>query len=80
VAIIFAATKGLLDDLAVEDCRPFEAELYKFLENSKPGILSGIREKKVLDDAITKDLTAAINELRDRFKKERAKPAAAAKA
>src|ERR1700688_2085657 len=50
VAIIFAATKGLLDDLAVEDCRPFEAEMYKFLENSKPGILSAIREKKTLDD------------------------------
>jgi len=80
VAIIFAATKGLLDDLAVEDCRHFELELYKFLENSKPAILSTIREKKAFDDALTKDLTAAINELKDRFKKERARPAAAAKA
>jgi F-type H+/Na+-transporting ATPase subunit alpha len=71
VAIIFAATKGLLDDLAVEDCRAFEAELYKFLENSKPGILSAIREKKAFDESITKDLTGAINELKDRFKKER---------
>ncbi len=80
VAIIFAATKGLLDDLPVEDCRPFEAEMYKFLENSKPGILSAIREKKTLDDTLQKDLTAAINELKDRFKKERARPAAGAKA
>src|SRR5271165_7090520 len=73
VAIIFAATKGFLDDLPVEDCRPFELELYKFLENSKPAILSTIREKKAFDDALTKDLTAAINELKDRFKKERAR-------
>jgi F-type H+-transporting ATPase subunit alpha len=73
VAIIFAATKGLLDDLAVEDCRHFELELYKFLENSKPAILSTIREKKAFDDALTKDLTGAINELKDRFKKERAR-------
>src|SRR2546421_1202167 len=36
-AIIFAGTRGLLDDLAVEDCREFERELYKFLEGSKPG-------------------------------------------
>src|SRR5499427_4922350 len=43
VAIIFAATRGLMDDLAVEDCRPFEAELYKFLEGSRPAILSMIR-------------------------------------
>jgi F-type H+-transporting ATPase subunit alpha len=79
VAIIFAATKGLLDDLPVEDCRPFETEMYKFLENSKPGILSAIREKKTLDDTLQRDLTAAINELKDRFKKERARPAAATK-
>jgi F-type H+-transporting ATPase subunit alpha len=77
IAIIFAGTKGLLDDLAVEECRPFEAELYKFLDNSKPGILNTIREKKAFDDALTKELTAAINELKERFKKERARPAAA---
>jgi F-type H+-transporting ATPase subunit alpha len=77
IAIIFAGTKGLLDDLAVEDCRAFEAELYKFLENSKPAILTTIREKKAFDDALTKDLTGAINELKERFKKERQKPAAA---
>src|ERR1700760_861989 len=48
VAIIFAGTKGLLDDLAVEDIRPFETELYRFLEDSRPGILQQIREKKQL--------------------------------
>jgi len=69
VAIIFAATKGLLDDLAVEDCRAFETELYKYLENAKPGILTGIREKKVLDDALQADLRAAIGELKTRFVK-----------
>jgi F-type H+/Na+-transporting ATPase subunit alpha len=79
VAIIFAATRGLLDDLAVEDCRAFEAEMYTFLENSKPGVLNAIREKKTLDDTLQKDLMAAINELKDRFRKERAKPAAVAR-
>src|SRR5450432_2055888 len=69
VAIIFAATKGLLDDIAVEDCRAFEIELYKYLENAKPPILTGIREKKVLDDALQADLRAAIAELKSRFVK-----------
>ena len=46
VAIIFAATKGLLDDLAVEDCRAFETELYKFLENAKPAILDSRSAKR----------------------------------
>jgi F-type H+-transporting ATPase subunit alpha len=80
IAIIFAGTKGLLDDLAVEDCRAFEAALYDFLDNSKPRILNTLREKKAFDDSLTKELTGAINELKDRFKKERARPAAAAKA
>ena len=69
VVIIFAATKGLLDDIAVEDCRAFETELYKFLENAKPAILTGIREKKVIDDALPADLRAAIAELTGRVVK-----------
>ncbi len=71
VVIIFAATKGLLDDLAVEDCRAFEIELYKFLENSKPAILTAIREKKVMDDALQADLRGAIEELKGRFTKKK---------
>jgi F-type H+-transporting ATPase subunit alpha len=69
VAIIFAATKGLLDDIAVEECRSFELELYKFIENSKPGIFADIREKKVLDDALQTQLRDAIGEVKKRFVK-----------
>jgi F-type H+-transporting ATPase subunit alpha len=69
IAIIFAATKGLLDDIAVEECRSFETELYKFIENSKPGIFADIREKKVLDDALQAQLRDAISEVKKRFVK-----------
>ena len=79
VAIIFAATKGHLDDLPVEDCRAFEAELYRFLENQRPQILDDIRTKKAFDDTLTAELTTAIKELKDRFVKER-KAAIGAKA
>jgi len=71
VAIIFAATNGLLDDVPVEDCRAFEAELYRFLENAHPGVLQAIREKKTIDDQVKKDLTGAINELKKRFAADR---------
>jgi len=77
VAIIFAGTSGLLDDLPVEDCRAFETELYKFLDNSHPAILDTIRTKKTLDDGVRANLTGAINELKVRFTKERKSPAAA---
>jgi F-type H+-transporting ATPase subunit alpha len=76
VVIIYAGTNAFLDDLPVEQCRQFEAELYKFLDNSKPGILQAIREKKTLDDDLKKQIGDALKEFKDRFVKDR-KPAAA---
>ncbi len=77
VAIIFAGTNGLLDDLAVEDCRPFESEFYKFLENSKPAILAGIRDRKTIDDALKADLIAAIGEVKVRLAQSKKQPVGA---
>jgi len=52
ILIIYAGTNGLLDDLPVEQCRPFEESLSRFVENAHPGLLGEIREKKTLDDAL----------------------------
>jgi F-type H+-transporting ATPase subunit alpha len=79
VAIIYAGTKGFVDDLPVEQCRAFETGLYNYIDNAKPGIWSAIKEKKVLDDALKSDLDAAIKDFKQRFVAERA-PAASAKA
>jgi F-type H+-transporting ATPase subunit alpha len=57
----------MIDDLPVEDCAAFEAELYRFIEISHPAIFETIRTKKNLDDQLRKDLTAAIKEFKDRF-------------
>jgi F-type H+-transporting ATPase subunit alpha len=67
VLIIYAATNGFLDDLPVNRCRDFEAELFKFVENAHPGILSAIREKKALDDALTGQIKSALAEFKQRF-------------
>src|SRR6186713_1927463 len=56
VLVIWAASNGFTDDVAVEDVRAFEAELLKFIENSHPGLLQNIREKKSLTDEIKSDL------------------------
>src|SRR5258705_990375 len=70
VMIIYAGTKGFLDDLPVEQCRKFEDGLYKFVENAHPGMLSTIREKKTLDDALKGQMTAALGEFKTRFVQE----------
>jgi F-type H+/Na+-transporting ATPase subunit alpha len=67
VVIIFAGTSGLLDDLAVEQIRPFEAELNKFLDSSQTALLQEIREKKALDDQVKAKLNTVLKEFKDRF-------------
>jgi F-type H+-transporting ATPase subunit alpha len=67
VAIIFAGTQGFLDDLPVEQCRKFEEDLYRFIENAHRDIFNEIRDKKALDDALRAKMKAAITEFKTRF-------------
>jgi len=70
VLIIYAGTNGYLDDLPVDQCRPFEAGLYNFVENARPSLLTGIRQKKTLDDELKSQMNAAIEEFKSRFVQE----------
>jgi ATP synthase alpha/beta chain, C terminal domain len=56
--------------------RRFEAELYKFLDNSKPDLLKAIREKRELNDEIKKQVTEALKEFKERFQAPREAPRA----
>ncbi len=67
VGIIFAGTNGYLDDLPVEQCRRFEEEFYRFVDNSHRGLWTEIREKKVLDDSLRNQLHAVLKEFKERF-------------
>src|SRR5512142_2382287 len=50
VVSIWAGTTGQLDDVPVEDIRRFEAEFLDYLRRSNEGLLTSIRETKVLTD------------------------------
>ena len=65
---IWAASNGFTDDVAVDDVRNFEAEMLKFVENSHPGLLQSIREKKNLTDEIRSDLQQALSDFKDMWK------------
>jgi F-type H+/Na+-transporting ATPase subunit alpha len=66
VAILFAGTNGLLDDLEVKDLRAFEDGLYPYLESSG-SVLKDIVTKKALDDDIKARLTQAIKDYKADF-------------
>jgi F-type H+-transporting ATPase subunit alpha len=67
ILIIFAGTSGALDDLPVEQVRPFEAELYKYVDTTNPGLLRTIMEKKVLDDPLKAEMMKVIKECKEQF-------------
>jgi F-type H+/Na+-transporting ATPase subunit alpha len=75
ILVIFAGTNAYLDDLDVELCRPFEVEVYRFMDNGHPEILDEIREKKALSDELKTRLNAALKEFKQRFVAEHVKKA-----
>jgi F-type H+-transporting ATPase subunit alpha len=70
VLIIWAATNKYLDDVPVENVRRFESELLRFVENSHPGVLQDIREKKNLTDDIKADLHQVLKDFKERWSEE----------
>ena len=69
VLVIWAATNGFTDDIAVEDVRRFELGLLKFVENSHPGLLADIAEKKQLTEEIRADLKQVLEDFKVEFSK-----------
>lgn len=64
VVLIFAGTKGFLDDIAVSRIKEFEDGIYPFIEAKHPDIFEQIRSKKALDSDLEEKLAKAINEFK----------------
>jgi F-type H+-transporting ATPase subunit alpha len=70
VMIIFAGTKGSIDDLPVGDIQRFRDGLISYLENAHPEIGRAIADEKTLSDATSEALAAAIAEFKSGFETE----------
>jgi F-type H+/Na+-transporting ATPase subunit alpha len=71
ILIIMAGTGGFLDDMPVDQVRPFEKELYQYVDSTNPGILRKIMEKKILDDSLKVQLQNIITEAKQQFVAQR---------
>ena len=67
IAIIFAGGQGMLDDLPVEQVRPFEEFLYPYLERKNAQLLGDIASKKELTDELREALTKAVSAAKTEF-------------
>jgi F-type H+-transporting ATPase subunit alpha len=67
VAILFAGTQGLLDDLPVEAVREFETFLHDWLPRMEPELLKLIGDTRALSDDLREALTRAVQAARSAF-------------
>jgi F-type H+-transporting ATPase subunit alpha len=67
IAIIFAASKGHLDDIEIEKVSEFESNLFDYLEANASDQLSLIKESGDLSDDTSKSLDKLISDFKNSF-------------
>ena len=67
VILVFAGTKGFLDDVAESDIASYEQDLYQFMDTRHSDVVSRLSKEKKLDDQLAADLEAAVKEFTEQF-------------
>jgi F-type H+-transporting ATPase subunit alpha len=68
VITIYAVTNGYLDGFELEQCLPFEVELYKYFDAKHADLLDKVAEKGGLTDELKSAVSAALDEFKEEFK------------
>jgi F-type H+-transporting ATPase subunit alpha len=72
VMILYAVTRGFLDDVRVEEIREWEEGFHEFMRASRPEVGRAIRETRDLGEETERALAAAIEEYRRLFTRKKA--------
>jgi F-type H+-transporting ATPase subunit alpha len=67
-AVLWAVQNNLMDDVAVEKIKDFQAKLSEFLATRKESLLANIRKEKAMTDSITNELKAAVMEFKQTYR------------
>ncbi len=67
VLVLFAGTGGYLDELPIESVGRYEEDVLRFFKEQKADIVSELREKLAIDEALKEKITAALDEFKNRF-------------
>jgi len=70
VVSVWAGTTGKLDDLEVEDVRPFEAALHEYIAHNKPEIFDNIANTGLLDDDTIGLLEQVVTEVKSQYRSQ----------
>lgn len=64
IVLIYAGTRGFLDNIAVDKITKFESDLYAYIETKSPEIFEQIRVKKALDSDLEDKIKNLLNEFK----------------
>jgi F-type H+-transporting ATPase subunit alpha len=67
-AVLWTVQNSLMDDVAVDKIKDFQAKLTDFLVSRKPALVEKIRNEKALSDALIADLKAAVTEFKQTYR------------
>ena len=67
VAVIWVATNGYLDGVAVSAIRQYETEFLQFLKSKYTNVVTGLRDRKELTEEIVTGLKKAAEEFKGLF-------------
>ncbi|MEC9002105.1 MAG: F0F1 ATP synthase subunit alpha [Planctomycetota bacterium] len=67
VLVIYAGTKGFLDDVPVNEVSQWESQLLQFVRGSKADVLTQITEQGELNDEVTQLVENALNEFKAQY-------------
>ena len=67
VLVIFALTRGYLDDVEMKDVKNFEKELVSHIKSTKPQIIASLKETKDISTELEKQLWETIETFKNNF-------------
>src|SRR5881398_1592629 len=67
-AVLWTVQNGLMDDVAVEKIKDFQAKLTEYLTTRKSALTAKLAKEKALSDALTAELKAAVTEFKQTYK------------
>ncbi len=68
VTIIFAGTKGFLDEFPVDVLADYEQELYTYIDANEPSVFAELKEKEEISDALDEKIRKTLTSFGETFK------------
>ena len=68
VTIIFAGTKGFLDEFPIDVLADYEQDLYSYIEANESSIFAELQEKEAISDELDEKIRKALTAFGDTFK------------